>query len=347
MKYNAPPGSTDPNAGYVNGIPGVKKGSPIAAEVLEHTQREIVEVIKAAGLTPNGEDLTQLLQALQKMQLQPGPDNTYLASFGGKTEWRLGRVPATADVTVYVRETGNDVFSGLEEAQAVRTIARAFDVINMLDMRGYNVLLDVGAGPWGDVVFPTALVGVNSLLVRGAGDSTHFLCAGTGMAFPACNYIVGLSNFKMAGAGYYGLRISGCTVQIGAGLNFGGLAGAGGAHVFVESGGAVVVPVGYTISGGAFAHCQLSAGASLFVPSSGGKKTVAVSGSPAFSGAFLDVANTSSVVTGGLLAFSGAATGKRFSVRNSSLVNTGGGGANVFPGNIAGTADTATGGYYV
>ena len=251
------------------------------------------------------------------------------------------------DVVVYVRETGNDNLSGLGEALAVRNIAKAFSVINNLDMRGYNVILDIGAGLWGDVLFPTALVGVNALMMRGAGDATVFMCASTGMAFPACNYLINLSQLKLAGSGYYGIRISGCTIQVGSGVNFGSLAGVGGAQMFVENGGSVIVPAGYKISGGGYVHCQLSAGASLFVPSSGGKKTVTVSGSPAFSGSFLDVANTSSVVTGGLLAFSGAASGKRFSVRNSSLVDTGGGGPNVFPGSLAGTADTSTGGYYV
>ena len=66
MKYNAPPGSLDPDAPFSNGLPGLQKGSPIPAEAVEYTQREIVAAIAAAGLTPDNNDLTQLWQAMQK-----------------------------------------------------------------------------------------------------------------------------------------------------------------------------------------------------------------------------------------------------------------------------------------
>ena len=64
MKYNPPAGSQDPNAKYVTGQPGKVRGSAVPAEAVEHPQREIVEVIKKAGLDPDGDDLTQLWQAI-------------------------------------------------------------------------------------------------------------------------------------------------------------------------------------------------------------------------------------------------------------------------------------------
>lgn len=70
MEYNAPPGSQDPNAPYVNGIPGVQKGSPVNGHAVEYTQREILAVIEAAGLTPTNEELDQLLRAIRLL----GPD---------------------------------------------------------------------------------------------------------------------------------------------------------------------------------------------------------------------------------------------------------------------------------
>lgn len=70
MEYNAPPGSQDPNAPYVNGIPGVLKGSPVNGHAVEYTQREILAVIEAAGLTPTNEELDQLLRAIRLL----GPD---------------------------------------------------------------------------------------------------------------------------------------------------------------------------------------------------------------------------------------------------------------------------------
>lgn len=70
MKYNPPAGSQDPDAKYVTGQPGKVRGSAVPAEAVEHPQREIVEVIRQAGLTPSGDDLTQLWQALQALFTQ-------------------------------------------------------------------------------------------------------------------------------------------------------------------------------------------------------------------------------------------------------------------------------------
>ena len=64
MKYHPPAGSQDPDAKYVTGQPGKVRGSAVPAEAVEHPQREIVEVIRQAGLTPSGDDLTQLWQAI-------------------------------------------------------------------------------------------------------------------------------------------------------------------------------------------------------------------------------------------------------------------------------------------
>lgn len=67
MKYNPPAGSQDPDAKYVTGQPGKVRGSAVPAEAVEHPQREIVEVIKEAGLTPSADDLGQLYEAILKI----------------------------------------------------------------------------------------------------------------------------------------------------------------------------------------------------------------------------------------------------------------------------------------
>lgn len=67
MKYNPPAGSQDPDAKYVTGQPGKVRGSAVPAEAVEHPQREIVEVIRQAGLEPSGDDLGQLWKALQQL----------------------------------------------------------------------------------------------------------------------------------------------------------------------------------------------------------------------------------------------------------------------------------------
>ena len=67
MKYNPPAGSQDPDAKYVTGQPGKVRGRAVPAEAVEHPQREIVEVIRQAGLEPSGDDLGPLWKALQQL----------------------------------------------------------------------------------------------------------------------------------------------------------------------------------------------------------------------------------------------------------------------------------------
>ena len=66
MKYVQPYGVSDPQAPYVNGDPSIgRKGSIPPAAAFENTQREIVNAITKAGLTPTDTDLGQLWKAMQ------------------------------------------------------------------------------------------------------------------------------------------------------------------------------------------------------------------------------------------------------------------------------------------
>lgn len=56
---------SDPDRAYINANPGLGvEGSIPPGAAFEHVQREIINAIEAAGLTPNGADLTQLTQAI-------------------------------------------------------------------------------------------------------------------------------------------------------------------------------------------------------------------------------------------------------------------------------------------
>lgn len=66
MKYTPPLDSQDQDAGYVNADPANgTEGSKIPAEALENPQREIINAITDAGLTPST-DNSQLKQAINK-----------------------------------------------------------------------------------------------------------------------------------------------------------------------------------------------------------------------------------------------------------------------------------------
>jgi hypothetical protein len=82
MQYQQPYGVSDPNAPYINGDPTIgRQGSIPPAAAFEENQREIVNVISLAGLTPNGGtagvaggDLTQLAKAIQSGKLNFAQD---------------------------------------------------------------------------------------------------------------------------------------------------------------------------------------------------------------------------------------------------------------------------------
>ncbi len=68
MKYTQPLNETDQNASYINADPAQgTQGSIIPAGAIENPQREIVNVITSAGITPSDADNTQLVQALFKL----------------------------------------------------------------------------------------------------------------------------------------------------------------------------------------------------------------------------------------------------------------------------------------
>ena len=83
MKYVPPIGATDPNAPYIteNLAAGID-GSPVAAEAIEHPMREIMAVITEAGLTPDEENLGQLLEAIEALIVAGGPGIASAAALG-------------------------------------------------------------------------------------------------------------------------------------------------------------------------------------------------------------------------------------------------------------------------
>ncbi|WP_066920179.1 hypothetical protein [Methylobacterium sp. CCH5-D2] len=94
MLYNAPTGSTDPNAPYVGkNLAAGKQGSRIPPAAIEMTQREIVNALIEAGLSPTNDDPRQLLKAIRSGQL-----STFLTS---GTANDLIVTPITPHTSVY------------------------------------------------------------------------------------------------------------------------------------------------------------------------------------------------------------------------------------------------------
>lgn len=69
MKYQAPFGSSDPNAPYVDrNTPGAVRGSVPSAAAIEDPQRELVSFIEKCGGVPDADDLMQVLKAARSQR---------------------------------------------------------------------------------------------------------------------------------------------------------------------------------------------------------------------------------------------------------------------------------------
>ena len=67
MRYHPPLGVSDPDAPWLNGVPGQQRGSAVDSKAIEYPMREIVNVITSAGLTPTDENLAQLTEAIGRL----------------------------------------------------------------------------------------------------------------------------------------------------------------------------------------------------------------------------------------------------------------------------------------
>jgi hypothetical protein len=87
VKYNQPfDQPSNPNAPYIDGNPSAGiQGSIVPAASIEFDQREIVNVIAAAALSPTNADVTQLLQSLKQIDV----NNIFKAStnLGNASQW--------------------------------------------------------------------------------------------------------------------------------------------------------------------------------------------------------------------------------------------------------------------
>lgn len=126
MKYVPPLGAGTLDAPYIDGNPeyGIE-GSPVPARSIEHPQREIVRAITGAGLTPDGNDLTQLAKAI----------GIIAASGRAQKSWRIATAIASGGVLTLPQETIYTVGGG--------ALLLAWDNI-LLDAENYMELGEAG-----------------------------------------------------------------------------------------------------------------------------------------------------------------------------------------------------------
>lgn len=249
----------------------------------------------------------------------------------------------TATRTLYVRTDGNNNNDGLTNTSggAFATIQHAFNIINATDLRHYNVTVKLGNtgnfagatlnGPFlgsgtvaleGDVSNPANTTVTSTIAVNNGGRLTvrHFRIT------------------TVSGGGL--LSALNSVLTIGSGINFGSVSTA---HMHARDGGVIFTDYGnvnYTISGSATQHIQIDTSGVVNMRNG----TVTLTGTPAWSFAFV-VMTTASALYMDAITFNGGATGSRYYVSQNSVCVTGGGGASYFPGSSGGS--TPNGGLYI
>jgi len=245
--------------------------------------------------------------------------------------------------TYYVRADGSDANGGLSNTAggAFLTIQKAIDVIASLDLRAFNVTIQVADGTYtGPVVVNGAWLGSGTVTLQGnAGTPANVLVSITGGT--AISVINGgrltVKDMKLqttSGSTYCLYANAGGRINF-SNINFGA---AGNSHMRASDTGLVTCDGNYSISGNASFHWRSVASGIIRCPN----KTVTLTGTPAFT-VFASATDGGVMVLNGNT-FSGSATGTRYDATLNGVIDTAGGGATYLPGNASGT--TATGGQY-
>ncbi|GAA2817332.1 hypothetical protein EDC40_103636 [Aminobacter aminovorans] len=275
-------------------------------------------------------------------------DTTAAPTVGDAFKWNgtlwvpaKSREALTANRTYFVRTDGSNSNDGRTNTAggAFLTKQKAYETLLTLDLNGFDVTVAVADGSYtagilisknwvgGTVIFS----GSTSAIVSIAGN--HAILT----TVPLSN-VLSISGLKLqtSGAGDCIRNSAGGKVTF-SGTEFGSCAAA---QINADAVGALVECTGnYSISGGAVNHAQARYGGMFRCTA----RTVTLTGTPAFSGAFVRADQIGNALVNGNT-YSGSATGKRYDAVLNGVIQTGGAGASALPGDVAGT--TATGGQY-
>jgi hypothetical protein len=244
-----------------------------------------------------------------------------------------GRTRLTSNLSIFVRSDGNDSNDGMANtpASAFLTLQRAIDfMFDEIDLAGFECTAFVADGSYSGTISKLwpALGGIPKLRGNVTDPSLCVLTADNGQVFDLRRHAaLDIGGFKMGTttAGNCLHISSGAVLAQSEAVEFGACAGT---HI-ATNGGNVAMNAPYKITGGAHYHLVSNKMGNLQIVAG---QTIDVVGNPAFIGAF------AYAYDGGLLkctcTFSGAATGKRWSV-DAGLISCGGNN-NFFPGDVAG-----------
>jgi hypothetical protein len=270
------------------------------------------------------------------------------------------RVRLTAGLTLYVSPTGSDSATGTLAAPFL-TMQNAYVYLyRHYDLNGYAATIQLSDGiyaagltanqPVVGQIGPIHVVGNVTIPANVIVNSTPTQVNTFGAVGSSWLSVSGMTlNSSGIGQGGYCLVAQQNGIIFFNNIDF-GAAVAG--HIITNYGGFIQCFGDYKITGSAPCHLIASTGGNICYDGSGGAFTITVvlQGAPQFATAFIDVDGNASAQFSGTT-FSGAATGKRFSITNGGFVSVGllvsQTKASFFPGTVGvtGTGDSSTG-YY-
>lgn len=274
-----------------------------------------------------------------------GTTTTLLANFKTAVQ-SFSRIRLAAPLTIYVATTGTDApGKGLAVGTPFQTISYAYNFIrNNYDLNGNTATIQLANGTYSQAICSGKIVGDTGAAVTINGSATAgavtIAASANGQGLVVAS---GGATFNIAGVTISAGSFTGCTGLLtnvgatilgGANLTFGAMPS--GQHV--QSSGQIQIG-NYAITGGAGSHL-IATGPGVIQVSG----TNTVTGTPAFSSQFALAQNLGLVIAAIGTTYSGSATGNRYSATLNGVINTIGGGANLFPGSVAGS--TSTGGQY-
>lgn len=245
-----------------------------------------------------------------------------------------------ANRTYYVRSDGSDTNTGLANTAegAFLTIAKAISVASTLDLSTFTVTIQIGiAGSYAGGSVSAAFIGGTGSSVTLRGDptapSSYVINSGITLLNNTRLLMSGLDFTPTAGDA---LTIGNNSVGTINGACVFGATAVGSRQIVCSNNGLLNLGAPCTIDGNSTSWIVASLGGTV-----SSNQIHTFSGTPAFT-------ITVQATTGGIVSItgvpSGSATGTRYSASLNGIINTNGGGANHFPGDVAGV--TATGGQY-
>jgi hypothetical protein len=261
------------------------------------------------------------------------------------------RMRLSAGLNLYVGGSGSsDSNNGLSASTAFATVQAAWDALaNGYDLNGQTVTINLAAGSYnqsatlggsltGQSSSPVIITGPSGVTWNNAGAApTIFVTNGAFVQIQG-----GMTIQQTNGTAVGALVVSAGGRALLGNLNW---SNSNSQHIFVGAGGQANVVASYTISFGPAIHVGTTAGGTFSCDGSeSGGFTITLTGTPGFATAYA-YANACGLQYYASTAFSGSATGARFSVSSGGGIDTTNAGANYLPGNSAGS--TTSPGWYI